>query len=58
MLFRDIRTESDHELHRRWFLIPTLIFALLAAVAVFGHGHPAVAASAAPTSKTQPSDRL
>ena len=47
--------ESDRELHRRWFLVPVVIFALLAAVAVFGHGH-----SPVPASATQPpaGDRL
>jgi hypothetical protein len=55
MLFKDIETETDHELHQRWILIPTLIFVLLAAVAVFGHGRPA-AAPAAP--QAHPGERI
>jgi hypothetical protein len=59
MKFRDIPTESDHELHRRWFLIPTIIFALLAAVAVFGHDHPGAAATSTASAAPAPAaDRL
>jgi hypothetical protein len=57
MKFHDIQAESDHELHRRWFLVPTLIFALLAAVAVFGHGHPATAATVS-AAKAQAANRF
>jgi hypothetical protein len=57
MLFKDIETESDHELHQRWILIPTLIFALLAVVAAFGHGQPARAEAQA-TARTPAGERF
>jgi hypothetical protein len=53
MKIKDIPTESDHELHRRWILIPAVIFVLLAAVAVFGHGRPAL-----PRTQVPAGDRL
>jgi hypothetical protein len=39
---------TDKHLHRNWVLIPTLIFAVLAAVAVFGDGRPERPARHAP----------
>jgi hypothetical protein len=33
-------SHADKHLHRNWVLIPALIFAVLAAVAVFGDGRP------------------
>jgi hypothetical protein len=53
MKTKDFPTETDRDLHRRWILIPAVIFVLLAAVAVFGHGRPDL-----PQAQTPAGDRL